>query len=89
MHKVFHLYSKFLSLCAAKTSKAQQEEIAGTFLVLLDPLISQLLKSQPFVQAVLASKLGKLQNRLKSPPLLCQTQLFPFKQSLFFVTNFI
>ncbi|GAB1285624.1 hypothetical protein APTSU1_000085400 [Apodemus speciosus] len=45
------------SLYAARISKAQQEEIAGTFLVVLDSLISQLLKSQPFAQAVLASKL--------------------------------
>nr|BAE24790.1 unnamed protein product [Mus musculus] len=59
LHQLYlQIHSKFLSLCAAKTSKAQQEEIASTFLVLLDPLISQLLKSQPFVQAVLASKLA-------------------------------
>lgn len=71
MLKVFHLSSKFPPcLCTAKISKVQQEEIAGTFLVVLDLLISQLLKSQPFVQTVLASKLGKLQNRFKSSPLL-------------------
>ncbi|XP_055480461.1 uncharacterized protein C1orf112 homolog [Psammomys obesus] len=59
LHQLYlQIYSKFPpSLYAAKISKAQQEEIADTFLVLLDPLISQLLKFQPFVQAVLASKL--------------------------------
>ncbi|XP_034866735.1 uncharacterized protein C1orf112 homolog isoform X3 [Mirounga leonina] len=45
------------SLYAARISKAQQEEIAGTFLVTLDPLISQLLTFQPFVQVVLDGKL--------------------------------
>ncbi|XP_027978852.1 uncharacterized protein C1orf112 homolog isoform X2 [Eumetopias jubatus] len=45
------------SLYAARISKAQQEEIAGTFLVTLDPLISQLLTFQPFMQVVLDGKL--------------------------------
>lgn len=57
------LSSKFPpSLYAAGISKAQQEEIAGTFLVTLSPLISQLLTFQPFMDVVLDSKLGKLQN---------------------------
>ena len=57
------LSSKFPpSLYAAGISKAQQEEIASTFLVTLSPLISQLLTFQPFVDVVLDSKLGKLQN---------------------------
>ncbi|XP_063651540.1 FIGNL1-interacting regulator of recombination and mitosis isoform X7 [Pan troglodytes] len=45
------------SLYATRISKAHQEEIAGAFLVTLDPLISQLLTFQPFVQVVLDSKL--------------------------------
>ncbi|KAG5202270.1 hypothetical protein JEQ12_003660 [Ovis aries] len=45
------------SLYAAGISKPQQEEIAGTFLVTLSPLISQLLTFQPFVDVVLDSKL--------------------------------
>ncbi|XP_037067209.1 uncharacterized protein C1orf112 homolog isoform X4 [Peromyscus leucopus] len=59
LHQLYlQIYSKFPpNLCAARISKAQQEEIAGTFLVVLDPLISQLLTFQPFVQAVLDSKL--------------------------------
>ncbi|CAO2637494.1 Uncharacterized protein C1orf112 homolog [Lemmus lemmus] len=59
LHQLYlQIYSKFPpSLYAARMSKALQEEIAGTFLVLLDPLISHLLTSQPFVQAVLDSKL--------------------------------
>ena len=58
------LPSKFPpSLYAAGISKAQQEEIAGAFLVTLDPLVTQLLKFQPFVEVVLDSKLGKFQNR--------------------------
>lgn len=65
----FSLSSKFPpSLYAAQISKAQQEEIAGTFLVTLDPLINQLLTFQPFVQVVLDSKLGKLQNRFNLKP---------------------
>ncbi|XP_033055490.1 uncharacterized protein C1orf112 homolog isoform X3 [Trachypithecus francoisi] len=51
-------YSKFPpSLYATRISKAHQEEIEGAFLVTLDPLISQLLTFQPFVQVVLDSKL--------------------------------
>ncbi|XP_038165454.1 uncharacterized protein C1orf112 homolog isoform X1 [Arvicola amphibius] len=59
LHQLYlQIYSKFPpSQYAARMSKARQEEIAGAFLVLLDPLISQLLTSQPFVQAVLDSKL--------------------------------
>ena len=63
-------FSKFPpSLYAAGISKAEQEEIIGAFLVILDSLISQLLTFQPFVEVVLDSKLGKLQNRInvKSP----------------------
>lgn len=40
----------------------------GTFLFTLDSLISQLLTFQPFVQAVLDSQLGKLQNRFNFKP---------------------
>ncbi|XP_025782093.1 uncharacterized protein C1orf112 homolog isoform X1 [Puma concolor] len=59
LHQLYlQIHSKFPpSLYAARISKAQQEEIAGTFLVTLDPLISQLLTCQPFVQVVLDSKL--------------------------------
>ncbi|XP_007647095.1 uncharacterized protein C1orf112 homolog isoform X1 [Cricetulus griseus] len=59
LHQLYlQIYSKFPpSLHAASISKAQQEEIAGNFLVVLDPLISQLLTTQPFVQAVLDNKL--------------------------------
>ncbi|XP_036057709.1 uncharacterized protein C1orf112 homolog isoform X3 [Onychomys torridus] len=59
LHQLYlQIYSKFPpNLCAARISKAQQEEIAGTFLVVLDPLIGQLITSQSFVQAVLDSKL--------------------------------
>lgn len=58
------LCSKFPpSLYAVRISKAQQEEIAGAFLVTLDPLITQLLTFQPFVQVVLDSRLGKFQKR--------------------------
>ncbi|XP_023594212.1 FIGNL1-interacting regulator of recombination and mitosis isoform X2 [Trichechus manatus latirostris] len=45
------------SLYATTISKAQQEEIAGAFLVTLDPLITQLLTFQPFIQVVLDSQL--------------------------------
>ncbi|XP_064139023.1 FIGNL1-interacting regulator of recombination and mitosis isoform X8 [Loxodonta africana] len=45
------------SLYATTISKAQQEEIAGAFLVTLDPLITQLLTFQPFMQVVLDTKL--------------------------------
>ncbi|KAH0506692.1 hypothetical protein LTLLF_105450 [Microtus ochrogaster] len=59
LHQLYlQIYSKFPpNLHAARMSKALQEEIAGTFLVLLDLLIRQLLTCQPFVQAVLDSKL--------------------------------
>ncbi|KAM7336178.1 hypothetical protein ACRRTK_004671 [Alexandromys fortis] len=59
LHQLYlQIYSKFPpNLHAARMSKALQEEIAGAFLVLLDLLIRQLLTSQPFVQAVLDSKL--------------------------------
>ncbi|XP_035953860.1 FIGNL1-interacting regulator of recombination and mitosis isoform X4 [Halichoerus grypus] len=59
LHQLYlQIHSKFPpSLYAARISKAQQEEIAGTFLVTLDPLISQLLTFQPFVQVVLDGKL--------------------------------
>ncbi|XP_029790854.1 uncharacterized protein C1orf112 homolog isoform X2 [Suricata suricatta] len=59
LHQLYlQIHSKFPpSLYAAQISKAQQEEIAGTFLVTLDPLISQLLMFQPFVQVVLDSQL--------------------------------
>ncbi|XP_075420781.1 FIGNL1-interacting regulator of recombination and mitosis isoform X3 [Tenrec ecaudatus] len=45
------------SLYAASITTAQQQEMAGTFLVILDPLISQLLPFPPFVHVVLDSKL--------------------------------
>jgi hypothetical protein len=65
------LSSKFPpSLYAVRVSKAHQEEIAGTFLVTLDPLISQLLACQPFMQVVLDRKIGKLQNRFNVKYLL-------------------
>nr|XP_019832066.1 PREDICTED: uncharacterized protein C1orf112 homolog isoform X4 [Bos indicus] len=59
LHQLYlQIYSKFPpSLYAAGISKAQQEEIASTFLVTLSPLISQLLTFQPFVDVVLDSKL--------------------------------
>ncbi|XP_063109713.1 FIGNL1-interacting regulator of recombination and mitosis isoform X3 [Cavia porcellus] len=59
LHQLYlQIYSKFPpSLYAARVSKAHEEEIAGTFLVALDPLISQLLTFQPFVQVVLDSNL--------------------------------
>nr|XP_012639379.1 uncharacterized protein C1orf112 homolog [Microcebus murinus] len=59
LHQLYlQIHSKFPpSLYATRISKAQQEEIAGTFLVTLDPLISQLLTFHPFVQVVLDSKL--------------------------------
>lgn len=54
------LSSKFPpSLYAAGIAQAQQEEIAGAFLITLDPLITQLLTFQPFMNVVLDSKLGK------------------------------
>ncbi|XP_058396079.1 FIGNL1-interacting regulator of recombination and mitosis isoform X1 [Diceros bicornis minor] len=59
LHQLYlQIHSKFPpSLYAARVSKAQQEEMASTFLVTLDPLISQLLTFQPFLQVVLDSKL--------------------------------
>nr|XP_035135800.1 uncharacterized protein C1orf112 homolog isoform X2 [Callithrix jacchus] len=59
LHQLYlQIHSKFPpSLYATRISKAHQEEIAGAFLVTLDPLISQLLTFQPFVQVVLDSKL--------------------------------
>ncbi|KAK7817872.1 hypothetical protein U0070_005515 [Myodes glareolus] len=71
LHQLYlQIYSKFPpSLYAARMSKALQEEIAGSFLVLLDSLISQLLTSQPFVQAVLDSKLD-LPCELQLPQIL-------------------
>ncbi|XP_053461265.1 uncharacterized protein C1orf112 homolog isoform X2 [Nycticebus coucang] len=59
LHQLYlQIHSKFPpSLYATRISKAQQEEIVGTFLVALDPLISQLLTFHPFVQVVLDSKL--------------------------------
>ncbi|KAM9109283.1 FIGNL1-interacting regulator of recombination and mitosis isoform 5-T5 [Megaptera novaeangliae] len=59
LHQLYlQVHSKFPpSLYAAGISKAQQEEIAGAFLVTLDPLVTQLLKFQPFVEVVLDSKL--------------------------------
>lgn len=58
LHQLYlQIHSKLPpSLYAARISRAQQEEMAGAFLVTLDPLISQLLPFQPFVQAVLDSK---------------------------------
>ncbi|XP_060053909.1 FIGNL1-interacting regulator of recombination and mitosis isoform X2 [Erinaceus europaeus] len=71
LHQLYlQIYSKFPpSLYAAKISKEQQEEIAGAFLVTLDPLISQLLSFQPFVQGVLDSDLA-LPNELQFPQCL-------------------
>ncbi|NP_001353698.1 FIGNL1-interacting regulator of recombination and mitosis isoform 7 [Homo sapiens] len=59
LHQLYlQIHSKFPpSLYATRISKAHQEEIAGAFLVTLDPLISQLLTFQPFMQVVLDSKL--------------------------------
>uniref|UniRef100_A0A8C9H3L7 Uncharacterized protein n=1 Tax=Piliocolobus tephrosceles TaxID=591936 RepID=A0A8C9H3L7_9PRIM len=59
LHQLYlQIHSKFPpSLYATRISKAHQEEIEGAFLVTLDPLISQLLTFQPFVQVVLDSKL--------------------------------
>ncbi|XP_020026632.1 FIGNL1-interacting regulator of recombination and mitosis isoform X2 [Castor canadensis] len=59
LHQLYlQIYSKFPpSLYAVRVSKAHQEEIAGTFLVTLDPLISQLLACQPFMQVVLDRKI--------------------------------
>ncbi|XP_037362407.1 uncharacterized protein C1orf112 homolog isoform X1 [Talpa occidentalis] len=59
LHQLYlQIHSKFPpSLYAASISKTQQKEIACTFLVTLDPLISQLLTFQPFMQVVLDSKL--------------------------------
>ncbi|XP_006887520.1 PREDICTED: uncharacterized protein C1orf112 homolog [Elephantulus edwardii] len=59
LHQLYlQIHSKFPpSLYATMISKAQQEEIAGTFLVTLDPLISQLLTFQPFVQVILDREL--------------------------------
>uniref|UniRef100_A0A8C0LEG4 FIGNL1 interacting regulator of recombination and mitosis n=1 Tax=Canis lupus dingo TaxID=286419 RepID=A0A8C0LEG4_CANLU len=71
LHQLYlQIHSKFPpSLYAAQISKAQQEEIAGTFLVTLDPLINQLLTFQPFVQVVLDSKL-ELPSELQFPQCL-------------------
>lgn len=82
------LSSKFPpSLYAARISKAQQEEIAGTFLVTLDPLITQLLTFQPFMQVVLDSKLGKLQDsfnfKSSNNYSLLETRLFPLHNHSF------
>ncbi|XP_012871116.1 PREDICTED: uncharacterized protein C1orf112 homolog isoform X3 [Dipodomys ordii] len=59
LHRLYlQIYSKLPpSLYAARISKAQQEEVACAFLVTLDPLVSQLLPLQSFMQAVLDSKL--------------------------------
>uniref|UniRef100_A0A480TKM1 Uncharacterized protein C1orf112 isoform X2 n=1 Tax=Sus scrofa TaxID=9823 RepID=A0A480TKM1_PIG len=59
LHQLYlQIHSKFPpSLYAAGISKAEQEEIIGAFLVILDSLISQLLTFQPFVEVVLDSKL--------------------------------
>ncbi|XP_030743635.2 uncharacterized protein C1orf112 homolog isoform X2 [Echinops telfairi] len=59
LHQLYlQIHSKFPpSLYAASVATAQREEIAGTFLVTLDPLLSQLLPFQPFVQVVLHNKL--------------------------------
>nr|BAG64371.1 unnamed protein product [Homo sapiens] len=65
LHQLYlQIHSKFPpSLYATRISKAHQEEIAGAFLVTLDPLISQLLTFQPFMQVVLDSKLGYLYSK--------------------------
>ncbi|XP_007935968.1 uncharacterized protein C1orf112 homolog [Orycteropus afer afer] len=59
LHQLYlQIHSQFPpSLYATMISKAQQEEIAGAFLVTLDPLISQLLTFQPFMEVVLDNKL--------------------------------
>ncbi|XP_075420755.1 FIGNL1-interacting regulator of recombination and mitosis isoform X1 [Tenrec ecaudatus] len=59
LHQLYlQIHSKFPpSLYAASITTAQQQEMAGTFLVILDPLISQLLPFPPFVHVVLDSKL--------------------------------
>ncbi|XP_058516596.1 FIGNL1-interacting regulator of recombination and mitosis isoform X1 [Ochotona princeps] len=59
LHQLYlQIHSKFPpSLYANRMSKAQEEEIAGAFLVTLDPLISQLLALEPFVHTVLDGNL--------------------------------
>ncbi|XP_049737221.1 uncharacterized protein C1orf112 homolog isoform X2 [Elephas maximus indicus] len=59
LHQLYlQIHSKLPpSLYATTISKAQQEEIAGAFLVTLDPLITQLLTFQPFMQVVLDTEL--------------------------------
>ncbi|XP_006872720.1 PREDICTED: uncharacterized protein C1orf112 homolog [Chrysochloris asiatica] len=59
LHQLYlQIHSKFPpSLYATVISKAWQEDIAGNFLVTLDPLITQLLTCHPFMQVVLDSKL--------------------------------
>uniref|UniRef100_A0A6I8N3B3 FIGNL1 interacting regulator of recombination and mitosis n=1 Tax=Ornithorhynchus anatinus TaxID=9258 RepID=A0A6I8N3B3_ORNAN len=60
LHQFYlQIHSKFPpSLYSPVISKAHQDEIAGVFLVALDPLISQLLSFQPFVEVLLGDKLG-------------------------------
>ncbi|XP_055964555.1 FIGNL1-interacting regulator of recombination and mitosis [Sorex fumeus] len=60
LHRLYlQIHSKFPpSLYAPSISRAQQDEVAATFLVTLDALLGQLLPFQPFVQTVLDSTSG-------------------------------
>ncbi|XP_074078074.1 FIGNL1-interacting regulator of recombination and mitosis isoform X2 [Macrotis lagotis] len=71
LHQLYlQIHSKFPpSLYATIIPKAQEKEILGVFLVTLDPLISQLLSFNPFVEAVLGDKLD-LSSELQLPQCL-------------------
>ncbi|XP_067997619.1 FIGNL1-interacting regulator of recombination and mitosis [Melanerpes formicivorus] len=60
LHQLFlQIHSKFPpSLYAPEISEVHRDEISRVFLVALDPLISQLLPSSPFMEQVLSEKLG-------------------------------
>ncbi|KFV68472.1 Uncharacterized protein C1orf112, partial [Dryobates pubescens] len=62
LHQLFlQIHSKFPpSLYAPEISEVHRDEISRVFLVALDPLISQLLPSSPFMEQVLSEKLGLL-----------------------------
>ncbi|XP_043858610.1 uncharacterized protein C1orf112 homolog [Dromiciops gliroides] len=71
LHQLYlQIHSKFPpSLYAPVIPKAQEKEILGVFLAALDPLISQLLSFNPFVEAVLGDKLD-LSSELQLPQCL-------------------
>ncbi|XP_072504783.1 FIGNL1-interacting regulator of recombination and mitosis isoform X2 [Notamacropus eugenii] len=71
LHQLYlQIHSKFPpSLYATMIPKAQEKEILGVFLVVLDPLISQLLSFRPFVEAVLGDK-SDLSSELQLPQCL-------------------